>query len=299
MKAPELFFLILNYLNYNLTIDTVNDIQNKIVNPKDYGILIVDNASPNDSYNVLKKIFKGYANIIVIKNPGNLGYARGNNFGLRYIEKKFPETKYVAIMNPDVRFFDNTNLEKTLRKLESDNKLAIIAPLHLLNKTFCQQNIAWKIPKGLDDLALNFWLCSKLSRVRYKKLRLEDNKISYVEVVPGSFFIAKMNALKEVEYFDEGTFLYVEERILSLKLKERGYKVAIDFENMYIHDHSRKQFNIAEEIRDYNRLFSSRIYYNLKYNGNWKYITVPLLVSTYLLKVLEIMGKRMIKKLLS
>jgi len=126
MIAPKLFFLILNYIDYNLTIDAINSIQNKIVNPKDYGILIVDNASPNDSYNVLKKIFKGYANIIVIKKPGNLGYARGNNFGLRYIEKKFPETKYVAIMNPDVRFFDNTNLEKTLRKLESDNKLTLL-----------------------------------------------------------------------------------------------------------------------------------------------------------------------------
>lgn len=298
MDELRLIFLILNYVRYDLTIGAVENIQKSIVKPEEYEILIVDNASPNDSYNILKEHLKKFDNIIVIRNSQNLGYASGNNFGFKYIERNFPTTKYVAVMNPDVRFFPNTDLERTIQKLENDSKLSIITPIHLLNKTFRQTSIAWKIPKQLDDFVLNFWLTSKFSRVAYKEFKIEDNKISYVDVVPGSFFIAKINTLKEVGYFDEKTFLYVEERILALKLSMKGYKCAIDFENMFIHDHSEKIFNLTAEIKNYNLLLKSRIYYNAQYNGKWKYTIIPLLIATYPLKLLEIVVKHMIKHLI-
>ncbi len=298
MVDPKIILLILNYFRYDLTIGAIENIHKSIVKPEKYKILIVDNASPNDSYNILKENLKKFDNIIVIRNSQNLGYASGNNFGFKFIEKNFPDTKYVAIMNPDVRFFPNTDLEKTIQKLESDSKLSIIAPIHLLNKTFRQSNIAWKIPRQLDDFILNFWLTSKFSRVAYKEFKIEDNKIGYVDVLPGSFFIAKINALKEVGYFDEKTFLYVEERILALKLSMKGYKCAIDFENMFIHDHSGKIFNLTDEIKNYNLLLKSRIYYNTQYNGKWKYIVIPLLIASYPLKLLEIIVKHIIKHLI-
>jgi len=143
-KIYHFFFVILNYMNYSLTAHLVDNIKKSIVGYDEYGILIVDNASPNESYEILKKQFDGVEDVFGIKNNMNQGYAKGNNFGVKYIEKNFSECKYVAITNPDVEFFDNTDLGKILEKLESNTMIASIAPIHLLNGVFNQKAIGWK-----------------------------------------------------------------------------------------------------------------------------------------------------------
>jgi len=45
----------------------VDNIKKSIVGYDEYGILIVDNASPNESYEILKKQFDGVEDVFVIK----------------------------------------------------------------------------------------------------------------------------------------------------------------------------------------------------------------------------------------
>jgi len=67
--------------------------------------------------------FTNVDDVFVIKNNKNKGYANGSNFGVKYVEQRFNNCKYIAIMNPDVEFFEETNLERILDKLESEVKL--------------------------------------------------------------------------------------------------------------------------------------------------------------------------------
>lgn len=56
-------------------------------------ILIIENSSNFEHSDLLKK----FPNLKVICSGKNLGYGKGNNFGLQLIK-----TKYVLILNPDI-----------------------------------------------------------------------------------------------------------------------------------------------------------------------------------------------------
>ena len=100
--------VILNYNNYNLIVEKA-DLLNS------YGciqkIVIVDNCSNNDSYEKLKEIEN--EKIHIVKTKKNGGYAYGNNFGLKILEKDSYD--YAFIMNPDI-IIENKELEKIIKK---------------------------------------------------------------------------------------------------------------------------------------------------------------------------------------
>ena len=290
-KKYHLFFVVLNYMNYSLTTNLVRNIKNSIVGYDEYGILIVDNASPNESYEILKGQFDDVEDVFVIRNSTNQGYAKGNNFGVKYIEENFIECRYIAITNPDVEFFDNTDLGKILKKLESNAMIASIAPIHLLNGVFNQKAIGWKTPRGFDDIFTSFALTNFFfNRIYYRNFRIEPNKVSYVEVLSGSFFIIKLDIFKKVGYFDEHTFLYAEESILSRKLIATGYKQAVDFETFFVHNHSSKaNRKLTTRIKESYYSLTSKAYYNASYNKSIGKLVAALLYILYPLRILEIL----------
>lgn len=74
----DIAFLILHYITDNDTEICINSIINKCKGQK-YKIIVVDNASPNNSYETLLIKFNNNDDIVFIKNIENLGFARGNN----------------------------------------------------------------------------------------------------------------------------------------------------------------------------------------------------------------------------
>lgn len=288
-------------MNSELIINLVENISHSINGYKDYGVIIVDNDSPDGSYKALKKHFENFENVFVIRNKKNEGYAKGNNFGIKYIETNFAECKYVAVANPDVELLENTDLARILNKLDNEPKLAAITPIQLLNGNFDPRTIAWKIPKGIDDIFLNFALTSFIfNRTSYKKFQIQSNMLSYVEVLPGSFFIIKLDVFRKIGYFDENTFLYCEERILAKRLMASGYKQAVDFEIFFLHNHQHKSNStISQKVRHSSYLLASRVYYNITYNKPIGWLVALLLCILYPLRLLEILTITFFKKVVN
>ncbi|EMF0409107.1 glycosyltransferase, partial [Enterococcus faecium] len=69
-------FEVLHYETINETIQCVESILSNVINPV---IVVVDNASSNNSGNELIEKFKSYDNVFVLINEKNLGFAKGNN----------------------------------------------------------------------------------------------------------------------------------------------------------------------------------------------------------------------------
>jgi GT2 family glycosyltransferase len=59
-------------------------------------IIVVDNASSDGSGDLIEQKYK---DIKVLKNKENLGYAGGNNVGLKYAVKNGAD--YLLVLNPD------------------------------------------------------------------------------------------------------------------------------------------------------------------------------------------------------
>jgi GT2 family glycosyltransferase len=84
MKSSERIVsaIVLNYLNWEQTIDAVEDLLAQRGVAVD--IVVVDNASPNDSLEHLKRRFGRNRRVAILASSHNGGYARGNNLGARW-----------------------------------------------------------------------------------------------------------------------------------------------------------------------------------------------------------------------
>ena len=71
----------------------------------DKKIIIIDNASPNNSFSILSELFANDNTVDVITTDNNLGFACGNNFGYRYALDKY-QPDFIVVMNNDMEILD-------------------------------------------------------------------------------------------------------------------------------------------------------------------------------------------------
>lgn len=243
--------IILNYNSFGDTIELVKELQMQSVE-EDLRIVIVDNASPNNSYDNLKPLEKKYKNVDVLQIAENLGYAKGNNFGLEFLDKNFNPT-YVAILNNDI-VLPKDCFEKLVGKYIILEKPAIIAPkqLDINNKEF----LPYRMNSFLDD-CLNLFYIFKLFHKR-NALRYKDTtglKAMKVEMIPGSFMFASFKTFKEMGFFYPKTFLFVEERFIAVKAKQLNLNNYILLDETYVHAHSKTINTAFNQVEKYKLLY--------------------------------------------
>ena len=110
-NPPLVSIIILNYNSENLLIDCIDSIKKST--HKNFEIILVDNASDDQSHKKCKEKFK---DIKLIENSENLGYCEGNNVGLRVAKGQ-----YVVILNPDT-IVDPYWLEELLNAYRSNGR---------------------------------------------------------------------------------------------------------------------------------------------------------------------------------
>ena len=193
-------------------------------------VIVVDNRSTDGSYEYLRSFFRK-SEVDVIQAPSNGGYARGNNYGIRYaISHYSPE--YIFVANPDIAVSAST-LETMIRDMTNHRDYGVMAPL--VNQGY---NV-WRLPGFMGMIESLFLVWFNLDkRHMKKKLAASPNRIEDAGVVEGSFFIIRVKDYLAVEGFDERTFLYAEEIILARRLKEIGRKVGVLTRERYDHLHS-------------------------------------------------------------
>ena len=256
----EVAVVILNYKSWR---DTLNEIDmcHKEIGIDYENIIIVDNASPNESKEELEKNSQlGYR---FIYSTENNGYASGNNIGLKYAFNN--GYKYALILNNDILFNDKEFLKKLLEVVDKDNKLAVVNPDvyspsgYLFNRDAKRPN--------LFDYTVGMYLYKKRGR------KIQDiDKYGYVYRPQGCCMLVDLNKLNQVDYLDDSTFLYYEEVILAERLLNKGFRCACCTDTSIIHNHSttvKSSFELNEIIKIKNKSFSYylkeyRHYSNLK-----------------------------------
>ena len=282
----DLGIVVLNYSNYILTEKCIDNLKSLNL---EFKIVVVDNHSPNESFEYLKCKYNNSENVDIIKNTKNNGYAAGNNLGIKYLLNKYRNLKYVCIMNPDVIISNSRIFINLVEQLEKHEKLAIISGIKVDYTKVNYKWSSWKKPNKLQLLISPLFISKKLEIDRGKeKLEVNNDGVAKVDVIPGCFFIIKTNILKEMNYFDEGTFLYQEENIISIKLAKlnNNYYSAISIKDYYFHNHV-----IDKVFRGLNQRIKSVKIYNdsLLYLCENYYDSklVPLLKVSFLISYIE------------
>lgn len=218
---PKVSIVVVNYKTYNLTIDCVETI--KELDYPAFDIVIVDNNSPNSSYKVLSDRFSGKHK--VIQSEENRGYAAGCNIG---IEEAISEnSKYVLILNNDLLIQDSNMLDILVYDCERIADCACMGP-KVITKDGRMQG---PLPRRnfTDYVGLEFFGgfakkigLKKESPVEKYKREATKEDVKKVYEISGACMLIDLDLLQTVGCFDENTFLYSEEKILSEKLRSIG-----------------------------------------------------------------------------
>ncbi len=270
----KVLVLVLNYKSYQDTINyTYNILNQKNIN---VDVLIVDNDSQNSSFENLSKEFINNSKVRVIESEKNGGYAYGNNFGLKYIEKE--EYDYIAISNNDIIIDNELLLYQLTKRYSSLSKPAFLSPVQT-NKGL-PYSPAWKLPSIQSDIFSNLPVINKF----YKKLNsynLNSNKTTIpVDVLPGSFYLFKKEVIYNLGLLDESTFLYGEERILAYKIKKMELQSYLALDLSYEHEQSKTISSNLSKLTMIKLSHASSIYYHEYYKKSSK-LGISILKSLY------------------
>ena len=238
MESIQIGFVILHYMVKSITIKAVESII-KNVDIQNYKIVIVDNASPNQTGQELKSFFQEDKKIEVILNDYNMGFAKGNNQGFLYLKNNF-ECKFIVMMNNDVILLEehlSEKLDQAYRKIVFD----IAGPLIMTGDGICNKNpfetglnskkrVERKLKQFyLEAFTYKFHFHFMWDALRWGKKTLKKRWLSkkpnkdYLSVqegvrLHGCFLIFSENYIKDYNGLDERTFMYGEEDVLFIHM---------------------------------------------------------------------------------
>ena len=116
-------FVILHYRAIDTTRKCVESIK-ALAGAKH--IVIVDNASPNDTGAELAQEFASDSYVDVILNPDNSGFARGNNLGVRYVADEL-DADFVCVLNNDVEIQQHGFIEG-IERIYEEHPFDLLGP---------------------------------------------------------------------------------------------------------------------------------------------------------------------------
>ena len=173
--------------------------------------------------------------LVLIDNNCNAGYAKGNNLGASYA-KKYYESQYYIFSNNDLDFLEEIDLKSIEVLFKKYDEIGIIGT-NVLYKGLSRQN-----PRINRSIISQMILGDFNNRFHCKFNRylnsLDQNpKEGKTGWVTGCFIIVNAEKFSEIGGFDEKTFLYAEEMIISKKMEKKGYITYYYPKITIIHNH--------------------------------------------------------------
>ena len=194
-------------------------------------IIVVENS---DNVVVKKYLENKFSNVEVIITKQNLGYGKGNNFGISKVN-----TQYAFILNPDAILEKNCLSELSKAQINLNDDFTILAP----------------------NLSNNYGYFSS------PKNNLQ-NEILEVDYVKGFAILINLKKINFDKIFDENFFLFLEEIDLCKRIKNSGGKIFVAMNSKV--QHSGKQaseYSLNIELcRNWHWMWSL-FYYNYKHFG--------------------------------
>src|SRR5579862_299710 len=198
-------------LNWNGKTDTLQCLESlgRLTYPCNE-IVVVDNASGDDS---VATIAARFPNVTVLQSGGNLGFAGGNNVGLRHVLAS--SSDFVLLLNNDTQVAPDL-LERLLDVVAAHGDRTTVGAVTLsVERPEAVQfgGATW------EPAAFHFrWLHGKLDDPAYAAEMIESDYIQ------GSAMFIPVAALREMGLFDERYFLVYEDTDWCYRARARGYK---------------------------------------------------------------------------
>jgi len=217
MTEPTVAIVVLNYNGRDLLETYLPSLFD--LDYGDYRVVVVDNASTDDSVSFLRE---QYPEVAVVENGKNVGIASGYNAGA----EAAPDADYCWFMNNDVRVTPDS-LSRLVDRLESAPVVAIAFPrINDMDSETIQS-----LGMDMDRFGYRGW--PELGKGRTEPPFSEPREIAQGK---GCAMLVNRDVWAEVGGFDEGNFLYGDDSYLCLQAWVRGYHVETVPDSVIYHE---------------------------------------------------------------
>ncbi|MBU1445680.1 glycosyltransferase [Patescibacteria group bacterium] len=221
MDTKELYELGIVILHYNTPLDVAANLRAMQVAdmPEKTEIVVVNNGGHNANDKIQKSDYDGL-NVRFFDIP-NKGFPQGNNFGIKYLN-----SKYIAIVNPDIEIRKNT-LRVLHDYMEANQNIGIVAPQLIYPNDQIQDNYR-VFPRPLDLFIKRVPFLRKRFRGRMSKYLMwkkDSEKNEAVDWVTGAFQVLTRKCWDAVGPNNEAYFLFMSDIEICWDAWVKGFEV--------------------------------------------------------------------------
>lgn len=207
---PRISVISVNYNGFAVTAAMIDSLRRHVTTPTE--IIVVDNGSERDEAAILRE---RYPDITVLRSAENLGFAGGNNLGIRAAAGDC-----LLLLNNDTEVADDT-LHHLCDTLDADPAIGAVCP---------------KIRFHEPPQAIQFAGYTPLTRITLRNALIgfgepDSGRFDTPHDTPyahGAAMMVRREAIERAGMMPEEYFLYYEELDWSVRIREAGYRIAYD-----------------------------------------------------------------------
>lgn len=264
MTSVQVSIVIVNWNAQPYLCNCLRSIFSQSKDNLSFEIIVVDNASTDDSVPAVKAQFP---EVQIIENTENQGFAAANNQGIRVSAGKF-----ILLLNPDTVVF-NDSLPTLLEVASRHPEVGVLGPC-LLNQDGNIQPSVMSFP-SLPSIVKSF-VRARIHGVS-KIAPNTEKEIVFVPCVSGACLLIRGEVFEQVGLLDESYYMYGEEIDFCYRLSNAGWKVAYTSLVSIVHLGGQSTKHVLEQM--YVERRRSRIRFLLLHRGFLQAFLVAILVE--------------------
>ena len=208
ISLPTVYTIILNYNNYYDTVETLESVLSLEYDAN--FVLLVENSSDKT---IIRKIRDQYPDLTILENNKNLGYAGGNNTGIKKAIASGAD--YIFLLNNDVRL-EKDVLKKCVSAMQKSPGCGACQPLI--------------VTYGDEE---RIWSAGTQMYFGYPRLYLKETKLRNNGIITSPFglvgcaILFRRTVLQQTGLFDESLFLLHEETDWCIRAKHMDFSLLI------------------------------------------------------------------------
>jgi GT2 family glycosyltransferase len=210
---PRISCIVLNWNGWQNTIECLDAL--KHCTYPQMTVIVVDNGSIDDS---ASKIRIAHPDVLVLKSEKNLGFAGGNNIGIRVALTQ--DADYIWLLNNDTKPAPDA-LSALVAKALTDHRIGAVASI-------CYYADSPAIVQAWAGARVNLW-------IGYGRNSTTPRNDDWFHSLYGASMLIRRAAIDDAGLLDEGFFLYWEETEYCLRLRKKGWRLAAAPDSRILH----------------------------------------------------------------
>lgn len=309
MKITLLSIIILNYNTRELLERCLNSLHDSLFIIHDLEIIVVDNGSTDGSGEAVREFAEKHSRqfvsgaenfsmekkvraphirenshkpaIRLIENRANLGFAKGNNIGI-----KEAKGEYILLLNSDT-VLEKDTLSVMVKFMEKNPTVGVATcRVELSDGTLdpaCHRGFPTPWASLTYFLGLEKLFPKSKLFGQYHQTYKDLNEVHEIDSPTGAFYLIRREVIKQVGLLDEDYFMYGEDLDWSYRIKKAGWKI------MYVPDvkitHFKKQsgrenINLEERRKATDHFYQTmKLFYQKHYQDKYPFFVNWLMTA--------------------